>query len=523
MITPICRYTPNTSHLRLAVSFILSCFFLLISWLLLVPSDLYAQELFQVTGAVHVHTDMSTGDDSLEELIRLAKGYGIDVIVLTDNHLLKFEYGLFPFRYLIRKKVEMPSVLQTGPERYLSAIEQARKRHPDMIIIPGVEALPHYYWTGSLFQKNLTMHNGQKNILAVGLERPSDYFELPVTGNHRAVFPNRWRRVVYLLPGLLLIPGIWLFRLKRKRTDKGRHFSVTQTRSYKWQGSALILLGLLFLMNNSSYLQTPYTPYQTDLGILPYQQLIDNVNQQEGLTFWSLPEAKDYHVIDYGPLGQITVMTKPYPEDLILSRDYDGFGAIYPDNITLTDPGAGWDKILNEYLMGFRSRPPWGFGEIAYHGKGLDKRLIDVETVFLVPHKTKEAVLSAMRQGRMYSLQRTEEYGLVLEDFSVFEEMTQKEVFSGDELKTTEKGPVEIRIAISTTDGISRPIRVLLIRSGEVLKTFEGVTPLKELFRDDSFPDRVYYRLDIGEGSHRILTNPIFVRALKSENEKPVS
>ncbi|MGH7275140.1 MAG: hypothetical protein ACREIQ_11875, partial [Nitrospiria bacterium] len=167
--------------------------------------------------------------------------------------------------------------------------------------------------------------------------------------------------------------------------------------------------------------------------------------------------------------------------------------------------------------------PSWGFGEIAYHEKKLGKRLIDVETVFLVPSKTKEAVLSAMRQGRMYSLQRTEEYGLVLEDFSAFEEKTQKEAFSGDELKTTESGPVEIRIAISTSDGISRPIQVLLIRSGEVLKTFEGVTPLEESFRDDSFPNRVYYRLDIGKGAHRILTNPIFVRALESEKEKPLS
>ena len=517
------RNTPNKSRLGSVVSSSLPYFLLLISWFLLVPTELHAQELLRVTGVVHVHTSMSTGEYSLDELIHLAKGYGIEAIILTDNHLLKFEYGLLPFRYLLRKKVEMPSVLQTGPERYLSAIEQARKHHPDMIIIPGVEALPHYYLTGSLFQKNLTMHDGQKNLLAVGLEQSKDYFELPVIGNHRAVFPGRWRRMVYLLPGLLVIPGIWLFRLTRKTTMRGRHFRVTLTRSYKWQGSALFLLGLLFLINNYSYIQTPYIPYQTDVGVRPYQQLIDYVNQQGGLTFWSLPEAKDYHVIDYGRLGKLTVLTDPYPQDLKKTRDYTGFGAIYSDKTALTDPGGEWDELLNEYLMGTRSRSPWGFGEIAYHERSLGKRLMDIETVFLVPHKTREAVLSAMRQGRMYSLHRTEEYGLVLEDFSIFEEKTQERVFSGDELKTTEKGPFEIRIVVNTTDGHSRPIRVRLIRSGKVFKTFDGITPLRELFRDDSFPDRVYYRLDIGGGSHRILTNPIFVRALKSEKEKPVS
>jgi hypothetical protein len=521
-MTPNRRENPSRAHLETVVSLRLHCFLLLIFWFLLLPTVLPAQELLRVPGAFHVHTDRSTGKDSLENLIRLAKSYGIEAVILTDNYLLKFDYGLLPFRYLLRKKVEMPSILQTGPKRYLSAIDQARKRHPDLIIIPGAEVLTHYYWTGSLFQKDLTMHNGQKNILAVGLEQPKDYFELPVIGNRHAAHPHRWRSMVFLFPGLLLIPGIWLFRLRRKMTFKGRHFAVTQTKTYKWQGSALILLGLLFLLNSYFYSQSPYLPYQTHLGIRPYQQLIDHVDDQGGLTFWSMPEARDYHLIDYGRLGQLTVMTNPYPEDLINSREYTGFGAIYHDTTTFTDPGGDWDRLLNDYLMEIRSRPSWGIGEIAYHGKGLGKELVEAETVFLVPRKTKEAVLSAMREGRMYALRRTEEYGLVLEDFSVFEETTQKTAFSGGELKTTEKGPVEVRIAVSTTDGHSRPVRIRLIRSGKVFKTLEGTTPFRESLRDDTFPNQVYYRLDIGEGSHRILSNPIFVKVHEAKQGKPV-
>lgn len=493
-----------------------SCFLLLASCFLLIPTALPAQELLQVPGVVHVHTNVSSGEYSLDELIGLARSYGIEAIVLTDNHLLKFEYGLSPLRHLLQKRVEMPSVLQAGPERYLSLIELARKRYPEMILITGVEVIPHYYWMGSLYQKNLTMHNGQKNLLVVGFEQPKDYLELPVIGNHNAVYPDRWKSMVYLLPGLLLIPGIWLLRITRKRTVRVGTFLLTMRKSYKWQGSLLILLGLVFLVNNYPYIQNPFTPYQTDLGVRPYQRLIDYANRQGALTFWSMPEAKDYQVIDYGRLGEITVMTNPYPEDLLETQNYTGFGAIYPDNITFTDPGEGWDQILNEYLLGFRYKPPWGFGEIAYHGEEQGKKLIDVETVFLVADKTKEAVLSAMRHGRMYTLHRTEEYGLVLEDFSVFDEGTQKRVFSGDGLESKGQGPITVKITVSTTDGGSRPLTVRLIRSGEVIKVYEGMTPLSISYRDNSFPEKFYYRLDIGKGPHRILSNPIFVRVSKS-------
>ena len=38
-----------------------------------------------VTTVFHVHSDMSTGSDSIESLVVQARSYGIEAIILTDN------------------------------------------------------------------------------------------------------------------------------------------------------------------------------------------------------------------------------------------------------------------------------------------------------------------------------------------------------------------------------------------------------------------------------------------------------
>lgn len=481
-----------------------------------------AHGFVQIPGAVHLHTNISSGNDSLDELVERARRSGIEAIVLTDNYLLKFEYGLFPLRNLVRKRVEMPSVLKAGPERYLALIKETQRRYPEMILIPGVEVIPHYYWTGSLYQGNLTMHNGQKNLLVVGFERPQEYLGLPVIGNDHAASPLRWTTAAYLLPGLLLPPGIWLLRRKYKRTLRVGMFLLTEKRSFRWQGLLLILVGLVWLANNYPFIQRRLTPYQRDVGMQPYQDLIAYVKSRGGLTFWSLPEARDHHVIDYGRLGSITVKTEPYSEELVNTDDYTGFGAMVADNSTMTDPGDRWDRILAAYLAGVRPAPVWAIGEIAYHGEGEGgTRLPSIETVFLVTEKTKEGVLWAMRKGRMYARHRTAEYGLILNDFSLLDEGSGKKAFSGDLLEVEGAGPIAITIEVTTTDGRSRPLRGVLIRSGEVLQIFRGKTPFQVSYRDQLPGEGAYYRLDIREGPDRILSNPIFVQLRDNKKNLP--
>src|SRR5439155_9916202 len=149
-----------------------------------------------VTTVFHVHSDMSTGSDSIESLAAQARSYGIEAIILTDNFLLRFEYGLSPLTGLIRRTVTRPSIMSFGVDRYLEAIREASQRHPDVLLIPGVEVVPHYYWTGSLFSKDLTIHDLQKNILVVGLPSETDYKRLPVAGNY-ASYEYGWPTVLW--------------------------------------------------------------------------------------------------------------------------------------------------------------------------------------------------------------------------------------------------------------------------------------------------------------------------------------
>ena len=98
--------------------------------------------------------------------------------------------------------------MDLGAAKYLRAIRKARQKYPEMIIIPGSEANPFYYWTGSYFKKTLTAHDYERRILTIGMEEPKDYENLPVLHNG-----NSLRHIKRHIPGLLPIFGSLLIGL----------------------------------------------------------------------------------------------------------------------------------------------------------------------------------------------------------------------------------------------------------------------------------------------------------------------
>ena len=87
-----------------------------------------AAEYSQLAGIVNVHTTASSGLYSMEALTTMAREMGLDVLVLTDHDLVLMEYGIFPFRNLIKKRMERNSILRFGPEKYLSMISHINQR-----------------------------------------------------------------------------------------------------------------------------------------------------------------------------------------------------------------------------------------------------------------------------------------------------------------------------------------------------------------------------------------------------------
>ena len=121
------------------VLFILSCF----------CQITVAEELIQAEAAIHISSTVSDGKLSIDEIVKIAKQNDIKIVILTDHDFMKWEYGLWPLRRIIKKTLETNSIYTYGINRYLKEIEEIQKKNPDLVLIPGVECAPFYYWSGN--------------------------------------------------------------------------------------------------------------------------------------------------------------------------------------------------------------------------------------------------------------------------------------------------------------------------------------------------------------------------------------
>jgi hypothetical protein len=465
--------------------------FLIPAFILLSFHSVAASDYLQIPGLIDLRTTYSDGKLDPESLARLAKERGFDLIFINDHDRLVMEYGLFPLQNVLKKRVELNSINKEGAENYLNAIRKVQEKNPDMIIIPGSETAAFYYWTGSYFKGDLTAHNDERRILTMGLEKAKDYENLPILHNG---FSTRYtmKFLPMLLPFLVsLVLGLLLLR---------------------WRGvlriSGIIIsaLSLLFLINTNPFRSSPFDQYHGDQGIAPYQLVINYVESRGGLTFWNYPETGS----GVRKMGPIFVDTPPYPQVLEQSKDYTGFAVLYGDNITVTEPGNIWDRALLQYCKGERNRPPWGISTADFHRDGgSGEKLGKFPTVFLVREKTKEAVLSAMRQGRMYACTGYPQR-MVLNEFSVCSSGCKTKAISGEEMMLNENP--KIRFSLSSKEPTKNRVKVRLIRSGVLVKTFEGSLPMEINYEDKySRPgEKIFYRID-ARGCGTLVSNPIFV------------
>lgn len=471
-----------------------------------------------VVAAFHVHSTVSTGSLSLDQLAERAERLGLDAVILSDNFVLRYEYGLFPLRGVLRKTVALPSVLDYGVDRFLADVAEAQARHPRVLLIPGIEATPHYYWTGSLLHGDLTLHNTQKNVLVLGLAR-DDYAALPVNGNPVS-YHYGWEMALNLTPGLLFAPATWLWRRRTLRTVRVGVAQYSSARRYRTPAVVLGSVGSLLLLNAWPFGQPVFSSYDDQLGYRPYQHFIDAVAQRGGIAVWSMPEARDLDVHSFGPIGSVTIQTNPYPEALQLTAGYTGFGGVYQDTRTVTRPGGVWDEVMRHHLAGQGTRPPIVFGEIAFHTPGQAGIELDqVLTVFWVRDRTASGIVEAIRSGRLYALgQYHKQFGLRLDAFQVECEFGARRAESGETLDPTHARHLAVRVSVSATDKGAHPISVTIIRTGQVIARLTGQTPFEHRFLDQTVPlgEGSAYRLEITTEGGEIVSNPIFVKPVQT-------
>lgn len=500
---------------RLSEARTLAALVLLAVWTVAPPAG--AQEaapLQPLVASFHVHSTASTGDLTLDQLAEQAERSGLDAVVLTDNFVLRYEYGLWPLRGVFKRTFSLPAVLDYGVDRYLKDVAAAQARHPAVLLVPGVEVVPHYFWTGSLFQGDLTMHNSQRNILVVGLPRAADYRSLPANGN-----PGSYRfggqALLNLSPALLFVPAAWLWRRRAFRREMVGQLPYRT--ALRHRGPALALAACACLLQWYAWPpgQPVFSAYDDQAGFRPSQTLIDRVAARGGATVWSMPEARDFNEFSYGPLGKVTVKTDPYPEALLRTAGYTAFGGIYQDTRTVTDPGGIWDQALALYLQGRRPTPPFAVGEIAFHGLNRDTRELDqVLSVFWVRERSAAGLTEALRAGRLYAVgQYQRGRGLRLDRFLVQCDEGRRWAWSGELLDPGAATDVAVRLTLSSADGGAQPVTVTLVRDGEVIARVQGTTPVDLVVPDPPVAPgaRHVYRLAAEAEGAELLSNPIFV------------
>lgn len=458
------------------------------------PDSALGAEYKQLRGVVHVHSNFSSGKYAIDQLAARAKKQQLEVLIVTDHDLVAMEYGIFPFRNLVKKREERNSIIRTGPAKYLAAIDRANASQNDVLIIPGVQSSPFYYWTGSPFKNNLTAHDYRKELLLIGMEEPEDYKSLPLL--HNGFSMRYFKQMVprSLVFGACILIGLAL---------------VFHKGWLRYSGGLIFVLGLTLLLNHHPFQSSRFDPYHGDQGIEPYQEAIDYVVGRGGLVFWAHPESAFSK--DGQKIGPITLKTPPYPQDLILSANYTGFSILYGEKTVATEPGRHWDKLLKSFCLGVRKKPAWGIAGSDFHDETAWLKLDTLQTIFLVRDKSKSAVMEALAAGRTYAVLKTGQVPLALERFSVTDTVSGNSAILGETLRTGRQRMVEGRVVAGGNEPM--PIELTVVRDGKPWQKFKGRTPLEFHFADnDAVQVKTYYRLSVDAGREgRLVSNPIFI------------
>jgi len=445
--------------------------------------------------AADVKSRFSTGCSSVQELMTQAEANGLDGLLFGDHDRKSIQYGLPYVERILRMKMGSPALLDNGAATYLSEINHNDQTDDTLVMVPGVESSPFYYWTGNPLDMNLVAHNWDKHLLVIGLPNSRDYEELPILNSG---FTTRYLEDGYLLFLIFCV---------------GAMIGLYGCMGKSWRGTSFMFALVMGLMaaNTHPFKSSPFDQYHGDQGVQPYQDLIDYADSKGALVFWNHLETSVVGGFQ-GDLVQVKTRTDSHPEDLLLTRRYTGFQAMGTSPITAVEPGEEWDQVLMQYLGGKRDRPVWGYGPNDFRcgGKGGDL-LGGVRTVVLAKQKSRLAIVEALGSGRMYAVKQGEgQSRLSLDTFELIDSATGNRAVMGEELKAASSP--DLRLKISMTGGESNaPAQIRLIRNGQVVKRGVLSLPYEGVWKDAAPSQRGYYRLLVEvDAQHRLVSNPIF-------------
>ena len=91
---------------------------------------------------------------------------------------------------------EEESIFTYGTQEYVDMFEELNAQNPGTLLIHSIEAVPFYYWEGSIFEGNLQAKNWHEHLLVIGLESAEDYNNLPSIAKD---FPRQFGLVTIII------------------------------------------------------------------------------------------------------------------------------------------------------------------------------------------------------------------------------------------------------------------------------------------------------------------------------------
>ena len=467
---------------------------LFVFWLVLAfPSSSFAIYI-QLDTVADVKTNFSEGCASIKDIGNQSERLGIDAVIFGDYARNSIEFGAKPFERIFKNATEGPSVLGRGASGFISEVNDNDRQIKETILIPGVETIPFYFWSGSNYDKNLTAHNWDKHLMVIGLPTAQEYEQLPLQNSNLSS-----KYTDPLLKQFAILAFLFMVSVGAVYKGYARILTVP-----------LMVLLLLLTINNHPFRSSPFDAYHGDQGMQPYQNMIDYANSNGAMVFWNHMEP----ISSIRKHGTTSLATVPYPDDLLKTKNYTGFQVVGDHPIQQAEAGQQWDQALMEYLQGQREQPVWGYGGNNYLCEEQNgDRLGSVRTIVLVREKNRDTLLDAIRKGRMYSVRQVDENRLSLDEFIVEDQKTGQQATLGQELTSTDFPAVKIKLR--SIKGGNKTARIQVIRNGLLVKQENVSLPYELTWRDvgNDQEGRAYYRIKASVNSmDNLVSNPIFVK-----------
>ncbi len=313
-----------------------------------------------------VRSNHSDGAHSMDMLATLALKRGIDTLVFGEHDRYTIRFGLDPLAQWVGVSMEHPSLYETGLEAFFDDLKRVRNKYPQLHIMAATESTPGYYWSGIPF-KDLSLHEAERHIIALGVERQEQIEALPSYDlrNIKGSFMfslSIWFFAIFILIMILL--------RRRKR-------------------SVALLLAASFI----AFLSTWLLQKKVD----PDVDFINTAREQGLFTIWTHPGTLSG--VREGPMG-VQLNTPPYNQRVFEAPTADAFAAVYGDTDDNTLPGGVWDRFMMDYMLGYRLQPIWGVSAGDYHEEGqANEYLGNFPMDVWSDGEGSEAVMHALRAG----------------------------------------------------------------------------------------------------------------------------